>query len=246
MRTPQAVRRHADVLIHRATRTGGGTAALLRLISDCRALDFRMAIILKFLLLCAIPPLMFTVLSVVTGVGLMSGAMLLIGGVLVELLGVLWLLSLFIPQNCLRKQIDFHQKSVEQILRTGSVWLPSLCASALTGIYTLILHFCGVFTAEMCKPYLFASMLLLQLTELILTAMSSGTPPTLRQVLIPILTVTVPSALFISFSVAFPAIDRILGLGSWNLVSFLSLLLPPVFCLGFRIFGLAFFNRTAK
>lgn len=246
MRTPQAVRRHADVLIHRATRTGGGTAALLRLISDCRALDFRMAIILKFLLVCAIPPLMFTVLSVVTGVGLMSGAMLLIGGVLVELLGMLWLLSLFIPQNRLRKQIDFHQKRVEQILRTGSVWLPSLCASALTGIYTLILHFCVVFTAEMCKPYLFASMLLLQLTELILTAMSSGTPPTLRQVLIPILTVTVPSALFISFSVAFPAIDRILGLGSWNLVSFLSLLLPPVFCLGFRIFGLAFFNRTAK
>ena len=246
LRTPQAVRRHADVLIHRATRTGGGTASLLRLISNCRALDFRMAIILKFLLVCAIPPLIFTALSVVTGVGLMSGAMLLIGGMLAELLGVLWLLSLFIPQNRLRKQIDFHQKRVEQILRTGAVWLPSLCASAMTGIYTFILYFCGVFTAEMCKPYLFVSMLLLQLTALILTAISSGTPPTPRQALIPILSVTVPVALFISFSVAFPAIDRVLGLGSWNLVSFLSLLLPPVSYLGFRIFWVAFFNRTAK
>lgn len=242
----QSVRRHADVLISRAERTGGGLAALLQVISDCRASDFRLSMILKFLMASALPRTVFTVLSICTGIGLMSGAQILFGGILLETVGVLWLLSLFVPQNRLRKPLSFHQKRVERILTDRMIWLPPLVASVLTVLYTLIQYFCGVFTGEICVTYLFCSMLLLQLAALLLTALSSGVLQMPRQVILPVFAVVVPTALLVAFSVAFPSVNAVLRIGGWSLVSLLSLLLPLVFYLGAYLLLSAFLNRTAK
>ena len=244
--SPSAVRCYADVVIHRATKLEGGLYSLLRIISDCRASDYRYSLILRFLIASQLLHLIPTILSVCFGFGLMSGAQLLFGGVICETICVLWLLSVFIPQNRLRKPHAFSPTHAGRIFKEYRCICSTSVTSLVTVLYAFILVWCGVFSAAVCDSYLFCSMLVLQLTALPLTLFSSDLQIPWRSFLSVSAVILVPVILMISFSVPFAAFEKIFGLGSWNLVSLLSLILPPLLYIFFYILFSNFFHRTAK
>ena len=172
----------------------------------------------------------------------MSGAQILYSGMLCETVGVLWILSLFVPQNRLRIPQTFSDAQIFGILRDRRLWFPPLIAGIVTGGYAVILCYCNVITEACATSYLFASLLLLQLAVLFLEVRRSGLIFNFKQTVIPILTVWVPALILIAFSVAFPTFHQITELGEWHLISLLSLPLAPLFYLLFS----RFFYRTAK
>ena len=229
-RCAQSMRRHADILIRRAEGSGGGLSAMSSAITACRESVYRTYPILRFLLAAQIPPLIFTLLSVIFGRGLMSGGMLLFGGMNTQTVGVWWLLSLSIPSNRLRKPIGFRKGQAERTLLDKTLWLPSLIGSGSAGLYVCLLSLCGVITRETCVPFLFFSMLLLQLAALLFAARSAGAKPSRWQYFLPVAILLLPPLILTAFSIAFSGFNAVFSLGSWNLVTLFSLPLSPVVC----------------
>ncbi len=237
-----ALLRHADLLIHSAKRLGGGLSSLLRMISDCRAIQYKIPVIFRFLFSSHFVRLLLTLISVCFGKGIMSGAQLLYSGMLCETVGVLWILSLFVPQSSLRRPQVFSDVRAAATLSDRGLWLPALLSGVTVSVYIVVLCFCNVITTGGATSFLFSSLLLLQLTALFAEARRSGLIFSWKQALIPVLIVWIPTLILISFSVAFSAFHRVTELGEWSLVSLLSLPLSPLsYALFFR-----FFDRTAK
>ena len=238
----QAVQRHADILIPRANRFGGGLAVMAQLIAECRALEQRMPTVFCFLLASRIVHLTAVVLAVLCGVGLPTGAQILFSGMTVEALGVLWLTAQDLPSTRLRCVPPPAKTVLRSILsKRGNCLVPLLSAFTVM-LYTIVMYCCKLFDMGTCVTFLFCSILLLQLAALFQAARSGKFLFTRFGACAPVLSVLVPLLLFIAFSVAFPAFGAITQLGSWNTVSFCSLILAPCIYLLFSYF----FSRTAK
>ncbi|MBO5295230.1 MAG: hypothetical protein J6B71_08330 [Clostridia bacterium] len=243
---PSALRRTSDLLIHRATRLEGGLLSVLRIVSDCRAVDYRYSLIFGFLiisqLLCLVPSL----LAIIFGVGLMSGGQLLFIGFVVQAAAVLWLISLSIPQNHLRKPHAFSAQHAKKLLQNPKKVLPAIASSAFVYLYSLVLFFVGAFDGQVFVSYLFGATLLLQLTALILLATESRLQYSWRSILILSSVVLLPAILASVLSMLLPSLSAFLLLGAWNLISLLSLILPPASYLLFYLLFSRIFYRTAK
>lgn len=237
-----AVQRHSHILIGRAGRLGGGLSALLSLTSDCRAALYKLSVALRFLMVSQLSRLLIGTLSASFGIAMLESPFLLYSGWIVESIGVFWLLSLFVPQNRLRKHAAFTKKSVQGILKNKGLLWTALLSSGITLLYTLILHLAKIFTFEIASSFLFCSLVLMQLCALFVTAKKNALIFTVGQAVIPIVSIAVPVCLFVIFSVPFEAFRAVTHLGAWNWISVCSL---PLFSLLYLLFSVLF-DRTAK
>ncbi len=241
-----AVRRRADVLIPHADRLRGGLFLLLRLISDCRALERRTEAVLRLLYGTAIMRLTVSVLSVFFGLRGLYGAQILFSSFVVETLSVLLLYSARIPQNRLRRPSLHTTNGVSQTLRHPQSWLPFVSASAVGVVYAAIMVFCDLFSQDHAVTFLFCSLLLLQWNVLFATAAEWRLQISVKNHAIfggiLLLTLGVATGL----SILFEPIQRAVALGAWNILSLCSLPLTlAVFWLVRWILS-TFLKRTAK
>lgn len=241
-----AVRRRADVLIPPADRLRGGLFLLLRLISDCRALEMRTRAVFQFLYGSALLRLIISALSVCVGLRGLYGAQILFSGFLLDSLGVLLLHAASIPQNRLRRVVPQDQKSMEGILRERNNWIPHLCAAGAAVIYAAILFYCNILSQDHCVSFLFGSLILLQLVHLFSVALEKHLFASLGQCAA--LTGTVLFSVLAASVLAFllDPIHRAVGLGAWNTLTFCSLPLSILVFLLVRYLLSVFLKRTAK
>ena len=231
-RVSQSVRRHADALVSRANREGGGLYSVLRAITDCRAIGYRSYMLLHFLVTLQIPTLVMTLIPLCFGVGAMRGDQLLYGSLLTGIVGCVSLVTLPIPQPHLRKTVRFSQKGIEARLLSRALWLPPLLGAVLPTLLLIVLRFFDAVSDASLSSYLFVSMLLLHTASLCLTVKCADLRPKFRQILLPISVLWGPVLLVMTLSVIFPAINNMFPIDGWSLLSLLLLPLSLILYVG--------------
>ncbi|MBQ8310580.1 MAG: cation-transporting P-type ATPase [Clostridia bacterium] len=240
-RCSQVIRRHADILIHRAGRFSGGLSAILQTLSNCRTVRLRMRLLLDVLFSTQLTRLLLCMLSLILGLGVQNGFQMIYSGFFVEIISLIWILSMQIPQNRLRRRLRFDEYVIKRMILKKDNWLPLTVSTCGTVLYAAILTWCGVIGVETASAYLFVSLILSQLTVVYLTVYRIGGITFRISSYIPALAILLPIGVLIPLSFLVPTI----GLGHWSLPTLLSLPVMPILYLFIR-FLFSFLKRTAK
>ncbi len=244
-RASQVMRRHADVILHRAGRFSGGLAAVLQVLSDCRAVRLKMRLFLQFLILSQLSRICVSAFSILFGLGPVHGGELLYSGFWVETIVLFTVIKWKLPQSCLRKLTRFDSTVIEKLLIERERWLPIVVGSAIVSVYTAVLVWTRVLNAEQATVFLFVSLVLLQLL-LFYQVLARFEQTAMRSRLVsPCLAILLPLILLCLLSIWLPSVHAATGLGSWHPVTLLSLPLLPLVYLSARKF-FAFLKRSAK
>ncbi len=221
--TSQTMRRRADAVICRAQRQTGGLHAVLRALDLCRQGQQKQLSILRFLLGAQIAPVVTVILSSLLGKGTLNAAQLLFVGWLIELSGVLLLLSIPLPKRMGYKPILASDALPGKLLRSRAVWLPPLCASLVSVLFGAILCHTQMLSDAACSSYVFLSIIFVQLL-LYFSVLRSLSAPRRGQILL--LLVLLFLIVFSIFCLLFPRFAQIFCMGDWNLICMLGLMLP--------------------
>ena len=239
---PEAsVLHHADLLICRACRTGGGLATLLEMLSSFRAHRVRIPAAVRFLCTSQLSCLFLTLLSLCFGVGLMSGAQILYIGTVSELLLTAAILSLPIPQARLRRVSALDEKTLLPILKSRGVWLSPLISGAFAVIFVWILGLFELISPSAQTACLFCSMILLQITAFGLSLVRYRLRQGIRTTLILSAAILLPLVPCILLSMLWPSVDAVLMMGGWRWMTLVALPVPSLILLISAIF----LERTA-
>ncbi|MBQ8416728.1 MAG: cation-transporting P-type ATPase [Clostridia bacterium] len=242
---PQVIRRHADILIHRAKRLAGGASAILGALSHCRSVSIKMRCLLAFLTVSQLSRLLLTLFSLCFGIGVIGGAQMAYTGFFAESVAALWILTLPIPQNRLRKYEIFGARGIERFFFDIHTYLPICIAAFGTALLSAILLWTGVVERAELSSASFLSLLFLQLTVLYQTIRFFGIRPGVKKALFPALLICLPVLLAILLCILFSPVESVIGMGKWGIVGgALTAAMPIFYCLA-RFF-LVFFHRTAK
>lgn len=237
----EAVLRHADLLIARACRAGGGLATMLEMISAFRAYRLRIPIAIRFLGTSQLTCLALVVFSLILGTGFMSGAQILYIGMISELILTAAILAVPIPQTRLRRAVGLDEQTVLSLLKSRGVWLSPLIATALAMLFVWILRLCDLVSPSAATSYLFVSAILLQITAFFLSLargrVKQGGKTTLKLLAMLLL----PMIPCILLSLFWQSADAVLMLGGWRWMTLIGLPLPP---LAFLLSAI-FLERTA-
>ena len=244
-RCAQGIRRHADLLIPRAERFSGGLSAFLQALSNSRSIRLKMCILLCFLAGTQLSRLIVTFLSICIGIGLPNAFGMLYSGIFAELIGGMMIASVRVPQNLLRKSAQFDRAGILRLLRDRKLWLPAVISSAVPVIYAMILTFCGVITESAASSYLFASLLLLCPTLLIVQLRRFGIFVYGKPFWYGLAILLTPILLLSLLAIPFPMLGMWVGSTDWNAVALLSLPLSVALYV-LSSFFCGFFYRTAK
>lgn len=240
-----AVRRYADVLLHRANARGGGLFALSKAISHCRAARYRMRTLLSILAASQAARLTIVLLGVLFGSGLLSASQILFSGLILEFTFVHWILSLPIPQRRLRRCPSFDWKRISKRAFAIDNMLPAGVVSLLLFLYTVLLFCFGILESPACASFHFVGLLLVQFTFFIRELLRNGVPVFTRAGLFHVGGVIAPLLLLIVASILLPPLQAGTGLGVWHWSTAVALLaVIPVTLLAMKLSG--FFKRTAK
>lgn len=245
-RCAQNMRRHADVLVERAGKTNGGLSAVLQAVSVCRISQFQLYMLFRFFAFSQLSCLVAMLLSVLTGKGVLGGFAWIYQLMIAEPIGILWLLSLPIAPTQLSRPFAFCSANLQKMLSDKKLWLFPIIGTTASVLPALILALFGVISSSACSAYLFSVLLIQQLSSLFGTAASVKRNISLKAYLIPCVSIGLPALAVILLSVLFPQIHAVFGLGEWNVITCL-LLVISIF-LQF-LFGRIFFKkfgRTAK
>lgn len=241
--TPEtAVLRHADLLISRACRAGGGLAILLEMLSAFRAHQTRSPVAFRFLCASQISCLAVTLLSLCFGAGLMSGAQILYIGTVSELLLLSAILSVTIPQTRLRQSNAFDDRAVLSVLKSRATWLAPLFAALFAVLFVWILKLCDVILASAATSYLFVSLILTQFTAFFLFLGREKLRCGFKSTAILLLSILLPILPLALLAMLWQGADAVLMLGGWRWMTLIALPLPSAILLVSSIF----LNRTAK
>ena len=240
------VRRHADVMISRPQKKGGGLTALLQGIRECRAVQRRILTLLSFLLTAHLTRISLVVLTVLFRLGSLPSYELLYSGLLFEIFVALAISRLPVKQKYLSVSVKISSLHVESILCDYRRWLPFVITSFFSVLLTAVMKWNGLLSFDAVTAVLFCSMFLLELIALMRTALQGLTSDAAMQILkLPVL-LLIPIVILVILSVLLPAIHSWTRLGQWSLVAVLSLLLTPLLYLVFDRLTSSFFSRTAK
>lgn len=240
-RCSQVIRRHADILIDRAGRFTGGLSSILQTLSDCRTVRVRMRLLLEILFSIQLSRLCLCVSSLFIGLGVQNGLQMVYSSFLIEIVALIWILSIRIPQNRLRKRCRFDEAVIIKVITTRENWVPPLISIGGTVLYAAILSWCGVIGVEIVSTYLFVSFVIMQVISVYLTVYRLGKTSFRIASYIPALVLLLPLCALIPLSFLISTI----GMGAWSLVTLLSLPIMPALYLFVR-FLLPFLKRTAK
>ena len=244
-RSAQAVCRRADLLIRPAQRLGGGVSAVLSALSRCRSVSLRMRLLFAFLTASQLSRLLLTFLCLCLGLGTLGGWQMAYTGFFVESVAALWILSLPVPQNRLRRFQPLGGKEIWELLSSLRTYLPACIGVVGTALLSAILCWTGVAEREVLSASLFLSLLLLQISVLYQTVFELGIRTGFRRTALPALVILLPVSAAVLLSVLFPAVHGGICLGAWSVVGIFPVLALPVLFWSTRFF-LSFFHRTAK
>ncbi len=237
-RAAQVVRRHADLIIHRADVTGGGLSALAIGCSKARVLCVRMQMLLEFLCLTQLSRFLVVFCSLLFGIGIWNGSMMLYASIFTELCGALRILSASVPREDLNHARLPDGARLFGILRDPQCLLCTGLAIMTSILTCAILVWCGVTSPGVSNTALFLSFLLFVGILQVRSAPGRDAWKFFLAILLPIL-------ILLPFSILFPAVGRITGLGAYSPVSMILIPLLPLSLLLFQKI-LTFLKRTAK
>ncbi len=244
-RCAQVIRRRADLLIHRATAFGGGLSTMLRALSIGRATKLRMRWLLSGLAFSQALTLTVTLLAVLFGLGLPGGMQMLYAAGFAELVFAMAILTLRIPQYLLRKTPSLDADAVEALIFSRqSLVLLALIGALTVSLYAAILTWCGVIDAPCACTYLFCSLILGKVGQ-ILSVPRDVMRQNRKLLLILVSVFLLPVIILIPLSILFPTVASVAELGHWSLITVLSLPILPLVILLAKFLP-DFFNRTAK
>lgn len=244
-RASQVMRRHADVILHRAGRFSGGLAAVLQALSDCRSVRVKMRLFLRFLILSQLARICVSACSIVLGLGTVYGGQVLYSGFWVESVALWTVIRWKPPQSSLRKTMRFDGKSIEKLLLARDTWLPICIAAAIVSVCTAVLVWTRVLDAAQATVFLFASLVLLQWL-LFCQVFARFEQTSIRSVMISSgMSMLLPVVILCLLSVWLPFVDAATGMGHWHPVTLCALpMLPLVYLLACKFF--VFRKRRAK
>lgn len=226
-RACQIVRKDADLLICRAGRLAGGIPAILQALSYTRTTAQHAKLLLRHLVCSHLMRWIFSILSFLSGSGLMNTVQMLLCGSVFDLLAFIWILHLPILQSRLRRKTMFDRESVLKNLSDRSLYFAPLFFSLFMGVVTILLGAFGVIGNAVAVSVLFCSLLLAQTLLLYVSAFRSGRPILGRIWLLP-LALLLFVALLLLASVLHAGVAKITEIGAWNLWGILLTLFSPL------------------
>ncbi len=244
-RSSQALRRHADILIPRADRLGGGLSAIFEAFCAAREARAKMRILLSFLCLSQGTRLFAVLASLLLGIGLWSAAQMLIASVLIDLIATLWILSLALPVPKRRQNAALDGSIFAQVLCDRAKPVAIGASILLTWLYFAVLVWCGLIPAAAAATATFLGFLLLEFFLFYEAVSEFRSQCTRLRWFHPLLMTLVPIALLIPFSILFSPINTVTWLGSYSFLTIPVIPLIPLFYFLFRKM-ITFFGRTAK
>ena len=162
-------------------------------------------------------------------------------GFYVEIVALIWVLSMQLPQNRLRKSCRFDEDVILKSIGLPMQWIPIAVSTGVTVLYAAVLYWCRVIAAEEASAYLFVSLLLLQVMGIYRTVYRIKNVKFRMLSYIPALLLLLPAVAFVLLSFPIPT----LGLANWSIITLLSLPMMPTAC-ALLWFFLPFFQGTTK
>ncbi len=245
MHASQVMRRHADVIIERANRFGGGVYAVLQTLSHSRAVSLRTRMLLRFCMLSQISRATMAVLAACFGLGTLSVIPMMCAGFGIEIASLVLFECAAVPQTDLRAPIDTSNSFWEHSAFASNVWLPTILSAAITTLVCGILMWCKVLTRPESASFLFLSLLLLQVTQLLSIAIKNKLYFTRKNRVFGVLIAAGVLLLLLLLSAWIPAVASVTEMGAWKPLSLALLPCMPVLYLISALL-LPFFDRTAK
>ncbi|MBE6589983.1 MAG: hypothetical protein E7643_07370 [Ruminococcaceae bacterium] len=241
-RAAQTVRRRADVLVSRAEKTQGGLSALLGAFYECRAIGYRSFLLFSYLVPTQMLRVFAAICFTVLGLGLPGALQILYVGLCLDTLALSLILSMNIPRVLLKKPRRIGERHIEQLVLEKRAWIPTLVSVGVFALYLAILTWIGVIDVYCVHTLTFVSLLLLEVLMLYKAIYPEGISYPTSLWRHPAVMLLLPIVLLIPFSVIFPLVGSVTGLGSWSPLTVLSVPLLPILYLLSKYF----FDRTAK
>ncbi len=243
---PSVIRRYADILVSQASRFGGGLAALLQALASCRSTQRKNRSVFQFLFFSQIFRWVLLFLGLCVGVGAPSGTLLMQVGWLLELLSVLWLSSLSLPQKRLRRSLPFAFEEMEKTMLFGAVWISVLASGLLFAALTVFLSLIGFWNDNDGIVFLAYTLLIFSLSTAYRFALPCVERISGKAFVLPLLWFALLAAGNCLVAIFFPSAAIFVGLPLWSKKAPAFLLLVPVaFWILFFLFSKKK-KRTAK
>ena len=240
-RASSVISRRSDVLLSRAGARGGGLAAITASLYEARIASGRAFLLLSYLVPSHMLRLFLAVFLTAFGIGLPGALQFLYVGALPDTLVLFLILRINFSRKELKRPIRIGEKCIERLVFSKRSRLPLLIGSAAFSLYVGILTWCGVIDVHCAHTLTFVSMILFELLILFGTWRRIRGTNSFKRLVRPILYWVLPILVLIPLSVLFPTLGTITGLGSWHLITVLSL---PVLCSIYLLAGyfLSFFK----
>ena len=227
MHTCPVLSSHAQMLLPFAGEQGGGLYSFLYALSQSRALHERMRLLLKYLTSVNLLRLSVLLLSVIFGVGIWNASHFLIGGLAFDLIALVFITNVFIPQSRLRRIDSFDRFEVKKIMGEKQILLSSLATGCLLWLYILIWSLTSHMSAKECVSFSYVSVLLVQVMMLCRIAYAGGNRFHAQKDLQMIGWTILPSALLLALSCLIPSLGAVSELASMTVIGYASLPLGP-------------------
>ena len=227
-RSSQSLLARAQMLVPRATQNGGGLASVLQALFVLRASRIRMNLLLRYWVASRMLSLILVVLSVISGIGAFTGAQLLWSGPVMDLVALVWILNIGIPEKRLHSPISFGKKPVSELLLHRQTLLPPMLTSLILWGYVLLLRVFSKIDFAQASAYLFFSLLLVQAYVLYQAVYRGGAEPDWRYDLLPAVVVFAPVLLLFLLSAWIPTLLSVSALAWFGWILFASLPLAPL------------------
>lgn len=239
------VRRHADLLLHRASEEGGGLVALSAAVSSCRAGKLRVRLLLLLLVASQFSRLLMTVFSSLSGCGLLFASQMLFCGFFAEYFLTAWLLALPISPKRLLTTPPFAATRLDRKVLLRTAFLPAAVPTVCAFFYAVILRCFGVLEVEALVTFFFFVLLLVSITLFLRSLWRNGAPVFSKRSLTYLLALLLPPVFLAIPSAFWPALQNGTGLGAWHPATAAALVfVPPITLLSARLLQKS--GRTAK
>jgi len=241
----QSMRRHADAVILRATPEEGGLLALSELFFSCRAIGYRMRLLLRYLISVNMLRVFAAIFCTLLGVGLPSGVWLLYSCFLFDALALRQIIALRLPRGLLRDPQRIEEQMLDKQIFSRDRWLPIMISVGTVSLYLAVWRWLGLITQEMAHAPLFIVLLLSQLWILHRLILRDGVGYDRMLFKLSTVWLLTPVVVLIPLSIFVSKIGEITMLGSWHPAALVAIPLFPLSYLLSRYF-LGIFHRTAK
>lgn len=225
---------HANILLPRAEKNGGGLNSFLHAFFVSRAVHYRMLLFLKYLLTAQLFRVSMIFCGAILGTGLLSGAQLLWSGLVFDSVVLLWILRIPIAQSRLRVRHRIDEACIEKLITDKRNSLSLIMTAVVFCLYMFVFRCIGLIDASEAVSLAFFSTIFIELMVFYQIFFEEKIRLPFKKNIIPILIIMVPILLVLGLSFLVVGIADGGELASFSMFSLLSLPLAPVLYLLFR------------